>query len=144
MRQLICITVTLALWGCSDPGAEDVSAPAASDASAAPAPAAQGTAEVASPPDWLPAALKLPEDAEIVEDRRIGRSTRLLQARTAAAADALFDEYLAGLAGSGYETHTAGDRILFQGKGIEQGSVVFANTLDRGRVLQVDITMEKL
>jgi len=140
MRQIICIALALTVCGCSDSGTEDASVPAAS---AAPAPAAKGAGGAAGPPDWLPAGLALPDDADIVANRSIGASTRLLQARTDAAQDALFEAYLARLAGAGYEARTAAGRILFRGRGIEQASITFADTLDLGRVLQIDVTMAK-
>ncbi len=43
---------------------------------------------------------------------------------------------------AGYETRVLDEDVLFSGQGIEQGKVGFADTLDQGPLLQIDVTLE--
>ena len=135
MRLMIMGLACIALFGCSGP--EDT--PVEADTTA-PAPAEQATVAL---PGWLPDAVYLPEDFEPVTVRALGSSTRLLQGRTAMATDTLLERNSQSLSTGGYTVRTleADARLLFSGQDIEQGSISIADTMDKGRLLQIDLQL---
>ncbi|MZQ91263.1 hypothetical protein GVY41_19595 [Frigidibacter albus] len=54
------------------------------------------------PQDWVPEAIALPDDAEIVMDRAIGSGIRMFSFSTGADVEALFNAWTAALEENGY------------------------------------------
>ncbi|ATI43613.1 hypothetical protein CBW24_15810 (plasmid) [Pacificitalea manganoxidans] len=97
--------------------------------------------------DWLPEAITLPADAEVVADRAVGSTIRMVSIATEEDAEALLAEWREALSTSGYlvedPAEALADRqVLFSGTGIENGKVVISPTVEDGReILQFDASL---
>ncbi|MFC7703357.1 hypothetical protein ACFQXB_04010 [Plastorhodobacter daqingensis] len=155
------------LPGLSDPGqqqpepaeAEGTSTPEGadlSDDSAQPAPAANsllepsaatGDAGSEGPHDWLPEAILLPEDMEIIINSAIGSSTRLLQFSTHEDAEALIATWRDQLREGGWQVDLSpqmieDQQILFSGPGIGSAQVIIIpSQSDGAQVIQIDASL---
>jgi len=97
--------------------------------------------------DWIPEALSMPEDAEVVVDRAIGSTIRMLSIATAADVDGLFADWEESLETNGYpilksESAVMENSIQFSGPGILNAKIILApNTEDGRSVIEFDATL---
>ena len=97
--------------------------------------------------DWLPGVLELPEDAEVLADRQIGSTIRMLTLRTSANVDDLLSEWEQALRSDGYaigrgREEPADGVIEFSGTGIVNAKIIVApGGNDDGRVIEIDATL---
>lgn len=98
--------------------------------------------------DWVPDALAIPEDAEVVRESAIGSSIRMFSFATGADVDRLFAEWEEGLTENGYvvrESDVAlSDRsIAFSGPGILNASISEATVAEGDRsVIEFEATLD--
>ena len=98
--------------------------------------------------DWIPSVLTMPEDAEVVKDRAIGSTVRMLSITTDADVDALFAEWKEKLETNGYaiarvEGDSLENAIEFSGPGISNAKIILAPTTEGGRnIIMFDATLE--
>ncbi len=98
--------------------------------------------------DWIPDALMIPEDAEVVTDRAIGSTVRLLSITTGADLDALFTDWEESLSSNGYAITQGEEDLLeqsieFSGPGILNAKVIAApNTHDGRHIIEFDATLK--
>jgi hypothetical protein len=83
--------------------------------------------------DWVPSALRMPEDAEVLFAREIGSTVRMFSIATAEDADALFADWEETLRSEGFTIEQAADDILdsaleFSGTGITNAKIAVAPT----------------
>jgi len=97
--------------------------------------------------DWLPDVLELPEDIEVLADRQIGSSIRMLTLRTSANVDDLLVEWEAALRSDGYAIGRArGDPldgvIEFSGTNIANAKIVaVSRKSDDQGLIEIDATL---
>lgn len=97
--------------------------------------------------DWMPSALSVPDDAELLTDREIGSTVRMFSFSTASDIDALFAAWEAALQTDGFQIDQSPDELLersieFSGTGITNAKIVAGITHDDGRtVIEVDATL---
>ena len=98
--------------------------------------------------DWIPDALAIPDDAEVVMDRAVGTTVRMFSIATDADLDALFEEWEESLNSNGYPVTQGADDLLersieFTGPGISNAKIIVAPTTDEGRnVIEFDATLD--
>lgn len=98
-------------------------------------------------PDWIPEVLAMPEDAEVVTDRAIGSTVRMLSIATGADIDALFAEWQQSLNEGDYPIKRGAEDLMdraieFSGPGIANAKIILAPTTDDGRsVIDFDATL---
>lgn len=98
--------------------------------------------------DWIPEAIEMPGDAEVVTDRAIGSSVRLFSISTGAEVDALLAEWEEGLSRTGYRIFQEEGELLdhaieFSGPGIANAKIIVAPTTEDGRsVIEFDATLD--
>lgn len=99
------------------------------------------------PQDWLPEALVMPEDVEVVADRQIGSTLRMLTLRASVDVDDLLIEWEEALRENGYSVGRGRDEPLdgvieFNGTGIVNAKIILApGGGDDGRVIEIDATL---
>ncbi len=99
-------------------------------------------------PEWLPEALELPADMEVLSDRAIGSSLRMFSFTTQGDAATLLVEWQEDLRLSGFTIDDTKDELLdqiieFSGPGINSAKIVIASTDDDGRaIIEFDATLE--
>lgn len=97
--------------------------------------------------DWIPDALAIPDDAEIVTDRAIGSTVRMFSFATGADVDALLADWEESLNGNGYPVTQSADDLLeraieFSGPGIANAKIIVAPRTQDGRnVIEFDATL---
>lgn len=98
--------------------------------------------------DWVPKVLRIPDDAELLSDRQIGSTVRMLSIATAEAPDALFAEWEDALRSNGYSIEQGKDELVansieFSGSGILNAKIVgVPDPADDGRtVIEFDATL---
>jgi hypothetical protein len=97
--------------------------------------------------DWIPDVLAIPEDAEVVTDRAIGSTVRMLSLSTGADVEALFAEWEESLNSNGYPITQEDGELLersieFSGPGIANAKIILAPTTDEGRnIIEFDATL---
>ncbi|MEE4120291.1 MAG: hypothetical protein V2I65_14895 [Paracoccaceae bacterium] len=97
--------------------------------------------------DWLPEALKLPDDMEIVADRQIGSTIRMLKFHTFADAEDLLVMWEDALRSNGYAIGRGQDEPLdglieFSGSEIVNAKIIAATRdEDRRSVIEIDATL---
>lgn len=97
--------------------------------------------------DWIPDVLTIPDDAEVLTDRAIGSSVRMLSIVTGADVDALFVEWEESLNVNGYPVTQGADDLLdrsieFSGPGIANAKIIVAPTTEDGQsVIEFDATL---
>ena len=97
--------------------------------------------------DWIPDVLSLPDDAEVVSDRAIGSTVRMLSITTQTDVGALFAEWEESLETNGYPIVSAEGEVLenfieFSGPGIANAKIILAPTTEDGRnVIEFDATL---
>jgi hypothetical protein len=100
------------------------------------------------PQDWVPAALTLPDDAEVEMDRAIGSSIRMFSFSTEADVGALFGDWSTKLENSGYniraqQADLGQSAIEFSGHNILNAKIATAAASDGDRtVITFDATLE--
>lgn len=98
--------------------------------------------------DWIPDVLSMPEDAEVMMDRTIGSTVRMLSITTETDVAALFDEWEESLETNGYpisrhEGEVLQNLIEFSGPGIANAKIILAPTAEEGRnVIEFDATLD--
>jgi hypothetical protein len=102
----------------------------------------------AAPQDWVPEALVLPADIEVLTDREIGSSLRMFSFSTAADVDALLADWQDALQLAGFTITQAQDEALervieFSGQSISNAKIaVTPSTLDDRHVIEFDATLQ--
>ena len=97
--------------------------------------------------DWIPEVLSMPEDAEVLTERSIGSSVRMLSIATDADVDALFTQWEQSLEENGYPIVRPQGEILersieFSGPGIANAKIILSPTTEDGRnVIEFDATL---
>ncbi|RKF16711.1 hypothetical protein D6850_04005 [Roseovarius spongiae] len=97
--------------------------------------------------DWIPDALAIPEDAEVVTNRSVGSSIRLLSITTGADVDALFAEWKESLDTNGYTVAQGAEDMLepsieFTGPDIFNAKIIAAPGAEDGRsLIEFDATL---
>ncbi|WP_150497792.1 hypothetical protein [Roseibium aquae] len=97
--------------------------------------------------DWLPDVLELPGDVEVLADRQVGSTIRMLTLRTSANVDDLLIEWEVALRANGYAIGRGRDESLdgvieFSGTGIVNAKIIVAQGGDDdGRVIEIDATL---
>jgi hypothetical protein len=97
--------------------------------------------------DWMPSAVDLPEDAEVLIDREIGSAIRLFSISTAEEVDELLSRWRDALDADGYTISEVGvgsmeRAIEFSGQGISNAKIVVALSSAEGRhVIEFDATL---
>ncbi len=98
-------------------------------------------------PDWLPAALVLPADAQVSLNAEVGSSARMLQFSTNEDPDALLDRWREALRENGYLIDDSLNQIeerqiQFTGPSVDAAQVVVLPAAGAGRItLQIDATL---
>lgn len=98
-------------------------------------------------PDWLPAPLDLPADAQVSLNAEVGSSARMLQFSTDEDPDALLDRWREALREDGYLIDDSLNQIeerqiQFTGPSVDAAQVVVLPAAGAGRVtLQIDATL---
>lgn len=100
------------------------------------------------PHDWLPTVLELPQDVEILADRQIGSTLRMLTLSTSTDVGELFVEWEAALRANGYAIGRGRDEPLdgvieFTGTGIVNAKIIAAPGGGHGvrTVIEIDATL---
>lgn len=98
--------------------------------------------------DWVPKELSFPDDTEVVADRAIGSSVRMLSFTTDASISDLFAEWEESLESSGYRITQAEGEILdqsieFSGQNISNAKIIVAPTTneDGRKIIELDATL---
>jgi hypothetical protein len=97
--------------------------------------------------DWLPDILELPEDVEVLADRQIGSTFRMLTLRTSVDVDDLLIDGEEALRANGYAVGRGRNEPLdgvieFNGTGIVNAKIIVAPSGgDNGRVIEIDATL---
>lgn len=97
--------------------------------------------------DWIPDAVDLPDDREVLVDRAIGSSTRIFSFATAADGEALIDGWADALQEAGYviaeRSETMPNRQLeFSGPGIGNAKIAVQPQTEGARnVIQFDASL---
>lgn len=97
---------------------------------------------------WLPNALQLPADMDVLNERSIGSSLRIFSFTTEHDADELLMKWAEALRLAGYTMHqtqeeTLGQVIEFSGQGIINAKIAVAPMNDQGRaIIKLDATLE--
>lgn len=100
------------------------------------------------PQSWVPEALVMPEDMEMLTDREIGGSLRMFSFNTGEDVDALLTEWEEALRLAGYTITQAQDEALervieFSGQGISNAKIAVApSLLDDLAVIEFDATLQ--
>lgn len=98
--------------------------------------------------DWVPAALEMPADIEVLTDRAIGSSLRMFSFRTDQDVDVLLNEWEDALQAQGYTIiQGEGDllqrAIEFSGQGINNAKIAVAPaSADDSKVIEIDATLQ--
>jgi hypothetical protein len=98
--------------------------------------------------DWIPEAVSLPDDAEVVTDRAIGSSVRIFSFRTSAEVGPLLAEWEAALQDAGYAIERGRSELVdgaieFRGEGIANAKIVATRGAEGGHtVMEFDATLE--
>lgn len=98
--------------------------------------------------DWVPAALEMPADIEVLTDRAIGSSLRMFSFRTDQDVDVLLNEWEDALQAKGYTIiQGEGDllqrAIEFSGQGISNAKIAVAPaSADDSKVIEIDATLQ--
>jgi hypothetical protein len=101
-----------------------------------------------APQAWVPEALSLPADADVLTDRAIGSNIRMFSFSTARDPDELIAEWEEALSRGGYTINRAQDAlpvdsIEFSGEGISNAKIIVSPTTDGERaVIEFDATLE--
>jgi hypothetical protein len=101
-----------------------------------------------APQGWVPEALSLPADADVLSDRAIGSNLRMFSFSTARDPDELMAEWEEALSQGGYTINQAQDELLggsieFSGQGISNAKIIIAPTTDGERaVIEFDATLQ--
>ncbi len=96
---------------------------------------------------WLPEVLELPEDVEVLADRQIGSTFRMLTLRTSVDVEDLLIEWEEALRENGYAIGRGRDEPLdgvieFNGTGIVNEKIIVSpGRDDDGRVIEIDATL---
>jgi hypothetical protein len=105
----------------------------------------RGVAE--APSDWPPDVLELPEDVEVLADRQIGSTLRMLTLRTSADVDDLLIEWDEALRATGYAVGRGRDDPLdgvieFSGTNIANAKIVAVSRGSDARgLIEIDATL---
>jgi hypothetical protein len=97
---------------------------------------------------WIPQVLELPADAEVVTDREIGSSVRMLSVTTAAETGPLLRSWEEALRTGGYNIEQDADELLdnaleFSGPGISAAKIVANRRAENGLTLiEFDATLK--
>lgn len=97
--------------------------------------------------DWLPPAIELPEDMQVVINSAIGASTRLLQFSTHEDAEDLIARWREALRETGWQVDPSPEmienqQILFSGPGIGSAQVIIIpSQADGAQVIQIDASL---
>lgn len=97
--------------------------------------------------EWIPSVLEFPDDAEVLIDREIGPSIRMLSITTAQDADELLLNWRRALEADGYvisETGTGSmeQAVEFSGGSISNAKIIVAPSSSEGRyVIEFDATL---
>lgn len=101
-----------------------------------------------SGPEWLPHALDLPEDTEVVTSREIGSSMRLLRLATTQDAGELLGSWRSALLAAGYtvrepQVDLDALQLSFSGKGINNAQIAVPNRGQKNRtMIEIDATLD--
>jgi hypothetical protein len=99
------------------------------------------------PQGWIPAEITLPQDMEVVIDRRIGSANRMLSFTTDEDADALADSWREALESGPYQVAPAAEGmnrrlIAFSGGRVQNGQITFLRGADStSTTVQFDASM---
>jgi len=97
---------------------------------------------------WVPAALEMPADIEVLTDRAIGSSLRMFSFRTDQDVDVLLNDWEDALQAQGYTIiQGEGDllqrAIEFSGQGISNAKIAVAPaSADDSKVIEIDATLQ--
>lgn len=97
--------------------------------------------------EWLPDVLAIPEDVEVLSDRKIGSNLRMLTLRTSVDVDDLLVEWENTLRANGYTigrlSETPPTRVIeFKGTGIVNAKIIASPEGNgEGTVIQIDATV---
>lgn len=97
--------------------------------------------------DWIPGVLTMPDDAEVMNERSIGSSIRMLSITTNADIDDLFADWEESLETNGYliqqgEGELLDQSIEFSGQGISNAKIIVSPTEQKGRsLIEFDATL---
>src|SRR5690554_5848144 len=97
--------------------------------------------------DWIPDVLVIPDDAEVVTDRRIGSTMRMFSISTGANVETLFADWEESLRTNGYlvtqqEREFQVRSIEFTGPDIANAKIILAPITDKGRhLIEFDATL---
>lgn len=97
--------------------------------------------------DWLPEILELPEDTEVLADRQIGSTIRMLTLRTSADVDDLLIEWEQALRADGYAIGRGRDDPLesvieFSGTSIANAKIVaVSRSGEDHNLIEIDATL---
>lgn len=142
IRLILLTLFGVCVLACDNPdqGTDDPQPPAGQESEPAQAAGAR--------PDWLPDAIALPGDFNILADRSVGSYTRLLQGQTAAGRSALLAEYREALSAAGYQVDTRAELVeqgivRYQGNGLQEASIRFVRAVDGDiGVIQFDARLQ--
>lgn len=101
-----------------------------------------------APQAWVPDALEMPADIEVLEDRAIGATLRMFTISTESDVDTLLAEWEEELRLAGYTIHQEKGDVLdhvieFSGQGINNAKIVVSPTSDGARaVIDFDATLQ--
>jgi len=99
-------------------------------------------------PNWLPEAIELPADNDVLMDRSIGSSLRMFSFSTEHNTETLLEDWEEALRLAGYSINqTKGDiletAIEFSGQGINNAKIVVAPASADGRsTIEIDATLQ--
>jgi hypothetical protein len=100
------------------------------------------------PQGWVPEAIRLPSDAEVLTDRAIGSSLRMFSFATAEDVDEMLTDWEDELRLAGYSVLQSPDELLdrvieFSGPGIGNAKIAVApNRTDDRRIVEIDATLD--
>jgi len=97
--------------------------------------------------DWIPEVLVFPDDTEVVKDRAIGATVRMLSITTDADIDTLFAAWEESLRENGYPLARSDNELLngsieFSGPGIANAKIILSPTAYEGQsLIEFDATL---
>lgn len=101
-----------------------------------------------TPQSWVPDAISLPADAEVLTDREVGSSLRMFSFATAEDVDRMLTDWEDELRLAGYSVLQAQDDVLervieFSGQGIGNAKIAVAPaTAEERRIIEFDATLQ--